>query len=54
MTSRKVKPTNPLVAAGRRALMTLIGEDNFYKARVYANLNLEQRGKQIMLIHQMG
>ncbi len=54
MPTRKIKPTGRLVAAGRQALMTLIGEDNFYKARKYANINLEQRGKQVMFIHQMG
>lgn len=40
--------------SGKQALMSIMGEENFYRARIYANIHVEQRGKEMLFIHQMG
>jgi hypothetical protein len=52
--TRPRKRARGLRRSGKRALMTALGEENFYKTRMYARIYGEQRGKEMLFIHQMG
>ncbi len=54
MTTTSKPRKRRFLRSGKQALMTVMGEENFYKARIYANIHVEQRGKEMLFIHQMG
>ncbi len=52
--TRPRKRNRALRRSGKRALMGVLGEENFYKARMVTRIYGEQRGKEMLFIHQMG
>lgn len=52
---RKKKATARLRQAGKQTLTAVMGEENYDKARIYAQFLLDdRRDKDLLLIHQMG